>query len=501
MHCTLRIRVLGLARAMLALVLVAEGVFGPLEARADDGLEPPANPFLADSAWPMTHRNPYNQASSPLAAPRSANVRVDSTAQWPGAITLVYEPSAAGRPASMWGRSGLSVFRLDSEDEGLSYRDSLRAGLAPGGGISGAYTLLDREGTFFVPHGTSIVAYRAEPELERVRSLELPAHVLGAEGDLIVGLNLTYDGMLAFATRHGVVGILSRDFRELHTLWLGEGHVVSNSIATDEQLGIYVVTSRRMFRVAWTGSELSLDAAAGAWEAAYETGSDTPVTGRLGAGSGSTPTLMGTGDMDRFVVITDGRPLMHLVLFWRDQVPADFQPIAPGKDRRIAAEVPIRFGDPSAETSVSEQSVLVRGYGAMVVNNDYGISLPSALPDVVGNLITVSVTNLPGIAPHGAEKLEWDPATRTLRSVWVNRKVSCPSGIPTMSAATGLAYCIGQRYGVWTLEALDWHTGASRFHRYLGIRPRYNSAYAGTEIGPSGEIVTGTLTGIVRIGP
>ena len=39
-----------------------------------------------------------------------------------------------------------------------------------------------------------------------------------------------------------------------------------------------------------------------------ETGED--VSGpRLGPGSGSTPTLMGTGGQDRFVVITDGQPL------------------------------------------------------------------------------------------------------------------------------------------------------------------------------------------------
>ena len=67
---------------------------------------------------------------------------------------------------------------------------------------------------------------------------------------------------------------------------------------------------------------------------------DVPSPIRLGPGSGSTPSLMGTkADDDRFVVITDGQALMHLVLFWRDEVPDDWEPIAPGKDPRIACEI------------------------------------------------------------------------------------------------------------------------------------------------------------------
>ena len=170
-----------------------------------------------------------------------------------------------------------------------------------------------------------------------------------------------------------------------------------------------------MVRVAWTGSALSLDEADGAWSAEYETGSEEPVAGRLGPGSGSTPTLMGTGDQDRFVVITDGQPLMHLVLMWRDEIPEDWEPIAPGKDRRIAAEVPVQFGDQTATTSVSEQSVLVRGYGAMVVNNDYGLEVPETWPTVLDRLF-ILLTGVPGVAPHGVEKFTWDPQTRTALS-------------------------------------------------------------------------------------
>ncbi len=469
---------------------------GATSAFAADADEPPTNPFLADSAWPMSHRNPYNQASSPLPGPTAADaVSVEDVAALPGIITLAFGPTG-----DIWAKSIASVSVLTAGESALAIADSESIEASAGEGLSGAYTVVDRDGAFFTPSGNAILAYRPGEGLGAPDRLVLGPEHLGAAADVIVGFNLTYDGMLAFATAQGVVGVAARDFSTVQTISLGAGEIISNSIATDENRFIYVVTSERMVRVAWTGTRLSLDAADGAWTAAYETGPDDPATGRLGPGSGSTPSLMGTGDQDKFVVITDGQELMHLVLFWRDEIPADWEPIAPGVDRRIAAQVPVRFGDDAATTSVSEQSVLVRGYSAMVVNNDYGLDQPASWPEWL-NRLNVIITNWPGIAPYGAEKLTWDPATRTLASVWANPNISCPNGIPTMSADAGLAYCIGQRWGVWTLEGIDWATGASAFHHYLGVLPRYNSAYAATEVGPDRDILTGTFTGVVRIRP
>ncbi|MCB1154852.1 hypothetical protein KDL45_14450, partial [bacterium] len=87
------------------------------------------------------------------------------------------------------------------------------------------------------------------------------------------------------------------------------------------------------------------------------------------------------------------------------------------------------------------------------------------------------------------------PTTRTLEQAWVNADVSCPNAIPTMSEGSGLFYCIGQRDAEWTLEAIDWETGASAFHHLLGPDIKYNSYYAGTQVGPHDNIVTGTFLG------
>ena len=100
---------------------------------------------------------------------------------------------------------------------------------------------------------------------------------------------------------------------------------ISNSIAADEDGGIYIRSPRRRcYRVDFNARSKRLTRR---WRTPYNAGSATSEI-RLGAGSGSTPTVMGTGHQDKFVVITDGQDVMHQDLFWRDEVPKDFKGLA-----------------------------------------------------------------------------------------------------------------------------------------------------------------------------
>lgn len=368
----------------------------------DDGKEPPANPFLANSPWPMTHRNPYGQASSPYAGPSEEDeLEIDFLGTALGTITLAYTNRDANGNYAIWENNAFHTAKIQDSGLSLSMIDKVSGGLTLDG-LANAYYLLDNEGFLFVPKMRTLRSFTDAVSGDHLSGVvevdmyELPDWALASPSDSLVGLSLMYDGYLVFSTAQGMVGVIRRDFTDLKVVQLGQGdEEVSNSFAVDEDGGIYVVTSKHMYRVQWNGSNLAV-----AWTANYEVGPEEQVGGRLGAGSGSTPTLMGTGAQDdKFVVITDGQPLMHLVLFWRDEIPVGWRPIAPDKDLRIAAEVPITFGDATAETSVSEQSVLVRGYGAVVVNNDYGIRLPEWVPDFF-NQFMVGVTNLPGFAPY-----------------------------------------------------------------------------------------------------
>lgn len=492
------------------------------------GTEPPQNPYLADSPWPESHCNSYCQASSALPGPKDAgSIRLShEVVPMDIPITNCFSSAYPDGKRVMWGSTtGIlgQVFKLDPEPFTIVdryipfFREGVPLNLTPN--ASGAYNVLDRDGNFFTPSrkGCGIDAFADSVPGQRLSPIALKGRMLIPEEALlrpgeesIVGMTMTYDGMLAFVTDLGTVGVLGRDLDPASARYLSlnpgadpstpddQLEMVSNSIAACEAGGIYVVTDRFMYRVQWTAGNLTLDPSTGAWKAAYESGSGQQG-GRLGKGSGSTPTLMGTGSDDRFVVITDGQDVMRLVLLWRDAIPSDWQGL-PEKDRRIAAEEPVTFGDPDAEVSYSEQSVLVHGYGTVVVNNRLNLEGVGQLPANLQPFLML-LSNIPGIAPYGIEKFEWDPAARLLRLRWSNPTISLPNAIPCMSSQTGLVYCIGQRRGAWTLEAVDWETGASRFHYVIGYGFYHNSFYAATEIGPDGAIYYGTFFGVSKLQP
>ena len=208
------------------------------------------------------------------------------------------------------------------------------------------------------------------------------------------------------------------------------------------------------------------------------------------------------GARDRFVVITDGQPLMHLVLMWQDEIPAGWQPVKPGRDRRIACEIPVDFGDPNATVRLSEQSVLVRGYASVVVNNQLGLDAVLGLLPGQIQPFTQLTSGITGNRPKGLQRIDWDPKTRTCRGVWANREISLPNGIPSLSASTGQIFGIGSRtlggVDTWTLESLDFRTGTSRFFMAATPYPTDNSFYAATTIGPDNSVWTGTFGGVTR---
>ncbi|HYF24700.1 MAG TPA: hypothetical protein VD931_03075 [Baekduia sp.] len=482
--------------------------------------EPPCNPHLADSGWGASHRGSYASGASPFPAPRSGDpvrwqhVRLPgSQTQVPIVIDFSSPYPGGGRAAFMSVVSSPDVAGVHKVDvaTGEVISSITRPTSTAGASITGAYNLLDRDDHLFVGRERSLDVFgdlrprELRSPIAKLKALQLPDRALCGPGDKLVGITMTYDGMVAFATERGAVGVVPRALDrlapgEVRALQLNDGRcdapdgnleIVSNSIAADEDGGIYVVTSKRMHRIQWDGRELSR-----AWSAAYETGVGGGV--RLGDGSGSTPDVMGTGrDRDRFVVITDGQPLMHLVLLWRGDIPKDWQPIAPGKDRRIACEVPVRFGDPSATTSASEQSVLTSGYASIVVNNTLRNERALALlPPEQRRIVAALAGQDPVNAPYGLERIDWDPDSRTCRSIWANRDISIPNAIPTLSTASGLVYGQGQRGGLWGLEGLDLETGASKLRVAASPGPDSNSIYAATEVGPDGAIWQGVGGGI-----
>jgi hypothetical protein len=506
----------------------------PAEAEPRD---PPTNDYLASDLWGATHRNAYAQASSPYPALTAADtIEHNHNLLAPGRnipITLTFTDTYDDGTRAMWGTgvgfSETTVFKLDPAD--LSTIDTYSVPVEEpariagdherdvGATPSGAYNVLDRDDTFFMSirkeqrlgidaYADSVTGDRTSP-IERVGRYEIPESELHQpDEEAFIGMTMTYDGRLAFCTSLGTVGVVDRALSADSATYLSLNgpdapanaasgtDEVSNSIAVDETGGIYLVSSEKLYRIQWTGEELTLDPEAGAWVADYPTGSGTQA-GRLGAGSGSTPSLMGVDDEDRFVVITDGREQMHLMLFWRDDIPDGWESPA-GRDPRVAGETPVTFGRDDDATN-SEQSVLVQGYGAVVVNNQQPDTL-NALPAGTAK-ITRFLDNVPGVSPSGVQRFQWDADEQELTAVWARPDVSLPNGIPCMSSESGLMYDVGQQDGVWNLTALDWDTGEVAFRHELDPAIQHNSYYAGSEVGPGGSIYSGAAGTVMQFKP
>jgi hypothetical protein len=517
--------------------------------------EPLCSTAFGDGTWPASHRGSYAQGSSAFSGPsdgeNTTSEHIDLPAAGVPIVPVFTEPYEDGGRAIWSTVTGLeaAIVKLDHQRFEIIdwYVPADREDDPPtfSLGVSGAYTAVDARGRFIAGRTRFVGFYRDSTAGDRSSPIELekrvflPDELFCNEDDVIAGMTLTYDGNLAFATELGNLFVISPDVDpdaiDATAASANPGcpttdpaglEIVSNSLAADESGGIYLLTSAAMYRFDWNGEDLSKT-----WRAEYEVDEDVPSPIRLGPGSGSTPSLMGTdADDDRFVVITDGQELMRLVLFWRDEVPADWEPIGPGKDPRIACELAVDFGT-GTTTAISEQSVAVRGYSAIVVNDlltDPTINPPSGLPfdAVAQNLVSALEGGIPEKAPFGLERIDWDPATRTCETIWENAEVSIPNSIPSISEATGLIYGTGQRDGQWGLEGLDFESGDSRVWvpagdgvcpgdgggvagalpgvpEVLEVVPDSceNSVYAATTVGPDGMVYQGTLAGYTRYVP
>lgn len=504
---------------------------------------PPINPFLADSVYPLGHGASAQQGALPVAGPTDPGPRfapsdVHYAATGPaqfGAYTSgpypdgrrVYWSNGLDRivkvdfetfenlathwvpGAKRWTEAEAeeSIAEFDDSNQGFfsllhAFRDASKLR-----DLSSVYTVLDSDNTYFIGDKSGrITAYGDsdpnDPASEIVEKgrFQMPEFVTG----LSVGMNMTFDGWLIVPTEHGYVVAISKDLKQHRVIRMrhSEGAEdkatrptgygwVRNATAIDRDGGIYVASQEHMHKLIWTGDQLSIDSADGAWTARYLNG--------WGNGTGATPSLMGFADEDRFVVITDGEDLMNVVLFWRDAIPADWKGLPGSPDRRIAGMLPADMGDEDLKEIQSEQSVVVAGYGALVVNN-VPRNVPWYLPSRARSLLISYLGSSPRYQPYGVQKFEWDASKREFRVAWVNREVSSPSCVPIASYPSGRVYLIGARENRWTLEAIDWSDGQSAFHAEIGGQ-RYNPLFSGTIIDERGRIHYGSPWGRVRLAP
>lgn len=504
---------------------------------------PPKNPWLADSIYALGHGDSAQQDSVAVAGPDGPGRALNSKEiqyQHVGPAhfgTQISSPYPDGRRV-FWGNGLDRIVKMDHDsftvldeyffdptvkysaeqaDEAIAYFDNNNEGFLAIvrayreaqklRDLSGVYTVLDRDNIYYIgskeglisAYGDRVAGDQTSP-IEKKREFKLPPEVTG----LMVGMNMTFDGWLVVATEHGWVVAVKRDFSEYRTAKMlhsegadqkatrstGYGWV-RNGFAIDKDGGIYIASQAHMHKLVWTGSALSTQESDGAWV--------EPYNNEWGHGTGATPSLMGFGEEDQFVVITDGAELMNVTLFWRNAIPEGWKQLEGAPSRRIAGLLPANMGKPELKSIQSEQSVVVAGYSALVVNNKPR-NAPWYLPERAQTLLISFLGSNPRYQPYGVQKFEWNPESRSLEMAWVNKEISSPSCVPIISYASNRAYLIGARDNKWTLEAIDLHTGESDFHYVIGGQ-RYNVLFAGTLLDQEGRIHYGTHWGRVRLVP
>jgi hypothetical protein len=526
-------------RHFLALLILL--LLSPFSSYATE--RPPRNPFLADSVYPIAHGDSAQQDALRVRGPADPGRRLEESeiqyaptgpAQF-GAYTSsrypdgrrVYWSNGLDRivkvdfdsfeilatrwveGAKRWteAEADASIASFDESNDGFfalwrAFQDANKLR-----DISSVYTVLDANNTYFIADKSGkITAYAdADPSdpasaIVETATFQMPASVTG----LTVGMNMTFDGWLIVPTEHGTVVAISRDLKEHRIVRMrhSEGAEekatrptgygwVRNATAIDDEGGIYIASQEHMHKLIWTGDRLSTDPEDGAWTAGYLNG--------WTHGTGATPSLMGFGEEDRFVVITDGQALMNVVLFWRDVIPADWETLPGAPNRRIAGMLPADMGDSALTEIQSEQTVVVAGYGALVVNNVPN-NVPWYLPKRARSLLISYLGSDPEYQPFGVQKFQWDETSQEFRLAWVNREVSSPSSVPIVSYPSERVYLIGARDDRWTLEALDWRDGQSAFHTEIGGQ-RFNPLFSGTLIDERSRIHYGSPWGRVRLAP
>jgi len=395
---------------------------------------------------------------------------------------------------------GMNVTSMDSYMNGLFGDNySYRFG-------NGAYSVVDNNNVLYTNFGNNIYAFALKdpekPSAGITKRYVIEDVITVIQGDdhpdsvRLFGLSMTYDGHLIITFSNGVA-VIDRELNTSSTSFyrFNDTEYLSNSIAVDENNGIYAASDSIMRKLVWTGTNISDDEANGAWSQEYtNSGTELPPIIKVGVGTGSTPTLMGFGDdEDKLVVITNGAKRMNLTAFWRDEIPKGSQ--------RIADQIPVTCGlSNDTEWIQSEQSVVVYGYGAFVVNN-----IPENVSSDIealnmNKILQVSLMGPAYNTSYGVERFEWNSSSNEWSSAWTRSDVSSTSMIPIHSQSGNMALINGYRLPEgWEVLGLDWDTGETVHQTIFGDVNAGNGAYAILQYLDNEDLVFNSFAGPIRI--
>jgi hypothetical protein len=431
---------------------------------------PPQHPFLAPDPGNNIHNDAYMTDVYPGPGPLGISPKVTSTLQVAECGSLTFDRRGRVETVCVGAtRPTLKLFDPTTLKRIASYGlPARKLSLNVFSDFSGGgYFYLDHLDRAVIPTGNRhifvIAQNAAGNRFVRERDYNLTGAM--ARDDKIVSALPAWSGEIVFVTERGVVGAVDPDSGAVKVLPLGE--TITNSFAVDETGGIYIVTTKAMYRLDLADS----GAPEVTWREEYpNTGVTKP--GQTSPGSGTTPTLVN----DDWVAITDNADPMNIVVYRRGQDVAG--------DREVCSVPVFEKGASATDNS------LIAADRALIVTNNYGYRGPV--------LSAAGSVSKPGI-----DRVDIDADGNGCQVVWQNRTERSPSAVPKMSLANGLVYIVSrERKGLadsWYLNALDFRTGESVFKQRYGTGFGHNVNYAPVSLGPDGTAYVGVLGGLVRI--
>ena len=458
------------------------------------GPVPPRNPFMAPNPRNNIHDDPYMSDTYRQSGPLGDGPAISTLfTRECGSVTF----DSAGRIVTVCVGLDRPVLAL-LDPHTLATLAALPLPLRNPASAGGAFTDFSGGGYFYLDqhdravvstndHHILVVSITAGPGFQVDADYDLSKVVRPDEG--IVSVLPDWRGRLWFVTRQGEVGTIDRSDGSVRTLRLG-GEGISNSFAVDETGGVFVVSDKALYRF----DADSKGAPQISWRVVYPN-SGIHKPGQSDAGSGTTPTLMGSG----WVAITDNADPMNVDVYRRALR-------LRGKKRhgrRAKAKARLVCSAPVfAKGASATDNSLIGTNRSLVAENNYGYTVGAS--NLGGTASSPGLTRIDVVKKKPKKKGGRRRKARfRCRPAWTSNEVA-PSVVPKLSLANGLVYTYtkpprSDGLDAWYLTALDFRTGRTVYRRLAGTGFGFNNNYAPVTLGPDGTAYVGVLGGLVEL--